>query len=297
MSSVLDADNVKRRKFYEVQSFFKDIRRYAAQLETPIDSQVAIVYDYDSLAAFRIQRQSVLLDCEAEMKKYHKFFYDRNVPVDVVPAGSKLEGYRVLILPQMIVAKPQFQEQLRDFVKHGGTLVLGYRAFVKDIHNNLVLGKQLPVDFDGFAGLCVTETESLQEGQNFPLMGEGIFAGTRGEGGIFREMLEVQDAEVLLRYDDPFYRDFAAVTRVAREKGSVYYLGCGLEEPLLNRILEQIAVEQDISMEPSAPGVEVAYRGAGEEAIRMVINHNPCPAKYGSESLAPFQCLISPRAT
>ena len=38
-------------------------------------------------------------------------------------------------------------------------------------------------------------------------------------------------------------------------------------------------------------------RGAGEEAIRMVINHNPCPAKYGSESLAPFQCLISPRAT
>ena len=66
---VLDPDNVKRRKFYEVQSFFRDIRQYASELETPITSQVAIVYDYDSLAAFRIQRQSVLLDCEAEMKK------------------------------------------------------------------------------------------------------------------------------------------------------------------------------------------------------------------------------------
>ena len=52
-----------------MQSFFHDIRDYASQLKTPIRSQVAIVYDYDSLAAFRIQQQSVLLDCEAEMKK------------------------------------------------------------------------------------------------------------------------------------------------------------------------------------------------------------------------------------
>ncbi len=111
---VLDADNVKRRKFYEVQSFFRDIRRYAPQLESPIDSKVAIVYDYDSLASFRIQRQSLLLDCETEMKKYHKFFYDRNVPIDIVPAPGELEGYRLLILPQMIVAKPEFQARLRS---------------------------------------------------------------------------------------------------------------------------------------------------------------------------------------
>lgn len=138
---VLDPDNVKRRKFYEVQSFFRDIRQYASELETPITSQVAIVYDYDSLAAFRIQRQSVLLDCEAEMKKYHKFFYDRNVPVDVIPADRDLTGYQVVILPQMIIAKPDFQRKLRDFAQRGGTVVLTYRDFVKDPDNNLVLGK------------------------------------------------------------------------------------------------------------------------------------------------------------
>ena len=289
---VLDADNVKRRKFYEVQRFFREIKAWAPQLETPICGEAAIVYDYDSLAAFRIQRQSVLLDCEGEMKKYHKFFYDRNVPVDVIPADRDFSGYKVLILPQMIVTKPALQERLRAFAEQGGTVVLTYRDFVKDVHNNLVLGKQIPLDFDGFAGVCVAETESLQEGQAFPLQGEGAFAGLCGQGGIFRDMLVPQGAEVLLRYQDPFYQEFAAVTRKPQKDGEVYYLGCGLEEALLHRILEEIARRQQIALELSEPGVEVVYRGAGEERIRMVMNHNAREASYAGEPLAPFQCRI-----
>ena len=214
---MLDADNVKRRKFYEVQSFFRDIRRYAPQLESPIDSKVAIVYDYDSLASFRIQRQSLLLDCETEMKKYHKFFYDRNVPIDIVPAGGELEGYRLLILPQMIVAKPEFQARLRSFVEGGGTLVLSYR-------------------------------------------------------------------------------DFAAAARMRRGAGSVYYLGCGLEEKLLTGLLEKVSAEQNISLQACAPGVEVICRGRGREALRLVMNHNPHPAESAGELLEPFQCIVRPLA-
>lgn len=293
---VLDADNVKRRKFYEVQSFFHDIRAYAKQLETPMASQAAIVYDYDSLAAFRIQRQSVLLDCEAEMKKYHKFFYDRNIPVDVIPADSDLTGYKVLILPQMILAKPEFQAKIKAFAQQGGTVVLTYRDFVKDSDNNLVLGKQIPVDFDSFAGVCVAETESLQEGQEFPLVGEGLFADLQGQGGIFRDMLEVHGAQMLLRYHDPFYQEFAAVTRNKQQSGWVYYLGCGLEAGVLDRVLEQVVTEQHIPMEPTQPGVEVVYRGDAEAQIRMVINHNACEVIHDGQVLAPFQCSIRPAA-
>ena len=59
---VIDADNVKRRKFYEVQSFFRDMKKYEEAMEAPVKNEVAIVYDYDSRASFRIQRQSILLD-------------------------------------------------------------------------------------------------------------------------------------------------------------------------------------------------------------------------------------------
>lgn len=291
---ILDTDNVKRRKFYEAQSFFQDIKNYAKELETPISSQVAIVYDYDSLASFRIQRQSVLLDCEGEMKKYHKFYYDRNVPIDVIPADSDLTGYKVLILPQMIITRPEFQRKLKEFVERGGTVVLTYRDFVKDQDNNLVLGKRLPVDFDAFAGVCVAQTESLQDGQEFLLTGEGPCADVRGQGGIFRDMLVTQGADVLLRYGDEFYQEFAAVTRKAQKDGWVYYLGCGLEEPVLNRILEKISAQQNISLEVASSGVEVIYRGTGEDRVRMVINHNSYEAVYAGKTLAPFQCCIQP---
>lgn len=289
---ILDADNVKRRKFYEVQSFFRDIRDYSAALETPVKSEVAIVYDYDSLAAFRIQRQSIQLDCETEMKKYHKAFYDVNVLVDVIPADSDLSGYKVLILPQMIITKAAFQQKVKRFVENGGTVVLTYRDFVKDSDNNLVFGKQIPVDFDTFAGVYMTETESLQEGQEFPVIGEGEFFGTQGMGGIFRDMLVADDAEVLMRYDDIFYKQFAAVTRKRQKNGYVYYIGCGLEEAVLQQIMSKIAEEQNIPFEHSEDGVEIVYRGSGNEKIRMVINHNPYEIQNAGETLAPFECRI-----
>ena len=108
---VIDADNVKRRKFYEVQEFFSDISKYSNTLSSPIKNDVAIVYDYDSLASFRIQSQSLLLDCQKEMEKFYKAFYDRNVGVDIIPEDRDLSGYKIVILPQMIITKPEMEKR------------------------------------------------------------------------------------------------------------------------------------------------------------------------------------------
>ena len=289
---VLDADNVKRRKFYEVQGFFNEIREYEKELSMPVKSEVAIVYDYDSLAAFRIQRQSILLDCEAEMKKFHKVFFDANVPVDVIPAGSDLTEYKIVILPQMIIAKTDFQKQVKEFTENGGTLVLTFRDFVKDENNNLLFGKVLPVDFDEFAGIYVTETESLQEGQEFALAGEGEFSCTQGEGGIFRDLICVTDAKVLFRYNDVFFKDYAAVTKKKQEEGYVYYLGCGLDETVLKQLLKKMADEQGIVSEHSTDGVEIVYRESEARKIRITMNHNAFEVQNAGMTLAPFECRV-----
>lgn len=289
---ILDADNVKRRKFYEVQGFFNEIKNYEKELSAPVKSEAAIVYDYDSLAAFRIQRQSFLLDCKAEMKKFHKVFFDANVPVDVIPAGSTLSGYKIVILPQMIIAKPDFQKQVKEFTENGGTLVLTFRDFVKDENNNLLFKKVLPVDFDKFAGIYVTEAESLQEGQEFPLAGEGEFSCTQGEGGIFRDLISVTDAEVLFRYNDVFFKDYAAVTKKQQKNGFVYYLGCGLDETVLKQLLKKMADEQGIVSEHSTDGVEIVYRESEDRKIKITMNHNAFEVQNAGVTLAPFECKV-----
>ena len=293
---VIDADNVKRRKFYEVQSCFADVSRCSPALESPIEAQVAVVYDYDSLAAFRIQRQSITLDPQREMQKFHAAFYRMNIPVDVVPAGTDLTRYKVVIMPQMIVEKPAFTRRAKEFVLAGGTLVMTYRCAVKDINNNLTFGEALPVNYSDFAGVCVTETESLQDGQNFPLAGQGAYAGSTGEGGIFRDMLEVKDAEVLYSYGDRFYRDFAAVTRKKQGDGTLYYIGCGLDSGTLEQLTESIARDCGIEGERTEDGVEVCVRGSGENKIRMIMNHTDEEKTYRGKPLAPYAALIEPLA-
>lgn len=289
---VVDADNVKRRKFYEVKSFFEDVKQYQEILETPVRSQVAIVYDYDSLAAFRIQRQSILLDCHNEMKKYHKAFYDKNVMVDVIPEQADVAGYKVLVLPQMIITKPAFREKVEAFAKQGGTVVLTFRHAVKNEDNNLVFGEMIPIGYRDLAGVYVDETESLQDPEAFPLVGEGTCQGASGTGGIFRDMLVAEDAQVLYRYGDSFYTDYAAITRKAWGDGMIYYVGCAPDGDTLAALMGRILDDNGIGTISSEPGVEIVTRGEEGNRIRMMINHNDHRVKAGDGELEAFKCKI-----
>ena len=289
---IIDADNVKRRKFYEVQSFFRDIIKYREAMEAPVKNEAAIVYDYDSLASFRIQRQSILLDPAAEMQKFYKAFYDQNVGVDVIPEDRDFSSYKVVILPQMIITKPEMEEKVEAFVKNGGTVIVTYRHAVKDADNNVPFGETLPVHYNALAGLTVEETESLQDYDAFPVVGSGVFEGVEGTGGIFRDMIKVQDAEVLFRYADAFYQEFAAVTRKQTGKGTLYYVGCGLEEKITKLLMEQVMRDCHFQMVPSEEGLEIVTRGNEKQKVTMYINHNAKEVTYGDMALAPFACKI-----
>ncbi len=289
---VIDADNVKRRKFYEVQDFFRDINQYAALMDAPVKNKVAIMYDYDSLASFRIQRQSILLDNQAEMQKFYKAFYDVNVGVDVIPSDRDISEYNIVILPQMIITKPETEEKIKQFVKNGGTVVMTYRSAVKDDNNNIPFGKTIPVNYNDIAGLCVVETESLQDYNAFPLIGQGEFKGCDGNGGIFRDMICVDDAEVLFSYGDEFYKDFAAVTRKKNENGCMYYIGCGIDENIMSRLMQQIMKENNIDMNESSDGVEIVVRGYDDNKVKFLINHNAFSTEADGYCLSPFECKI-----
>lgn len=289
---IIDADNVKRRKFYEVQSFFHDVKKYQEAMEAPVKNEAAIVYDYDSLASFRIQRQSILLDPAAEMQKFYKAFYDQNVGVDVIPEDREFSSYKVVILPQMIITKPEMEEKVEAFVKNGGTVIVTYRHAVKDADNNVPFGETLPVHYNALAGLTVEETESLQDYDAFPVVGSGVFEGVEGTGGIFRDMIKVQDAEVLFCYADAFYQEFAAVTRKQTGRGTLYYVGCGLEEKITKLLMEQVMRDCHFQMVPSEEGLEIVTRGNEKQKVTMYINHNAKEVTYGDMALAPFACKI-----
>lgn len=291
---VIDADNLKKRKFYEVQSLFNEVKKYEREFSTPIKSQVAMVYDYDSLAAFRIQRQSLLLNNMEEMRKLYKPFYELNINVDVIPAREDISQYKVVIVPQMIIYKEEFEKKLRDFAENGGTVVMTYRTAVKDRDNNLVLNKVLPVNLTDFAGVYVEETESLQDFDAFPICGNGEYLDESGTGGVFRDMLVCRGAEALYKYGDKFYREYSAITKNSYGRGKVYYFGCTPDQNTIKKVMDNIVRDESIEYIKSPDNVEIAVRGDKDGKVKMIINHNDFEVDVDGIALDAFETKLIP---
>ena len=281
---LLDPDNVPRRRFFEAQSFFSEAKQFETALSAPVRTEAAILYDYDSLASFRIQRQSLLLEPEREMKRLHGVLHRSGVGVDVIPASRDFSGYKLVIVPNMAVTDQDFTARLKAYVASGGVALVTFRTAVKDRDNNLVFGKSLPVDLTDMLGLCVVETESLQEPDAVPLASES----GRGTAGVFRDMVVPQGAHVLWRYDDEFYRQYAAVTRCDYGLGAAYYLGTVPDAAVLDALFGELMSRAVLERLELPEGVECAVRGEGERRVRILMNHNARPVTALGRELGPF---------
>lgn len=289
---ILDQDNTKRRKFYEVQSFFNEMKANEELVESKVDAKVAVVYDYESMASFRIQRQSFLFDYKQEVFRLYRPFFDNNVNIDVIPSYATFDEYEVLLVPVMIVYKKDVQKRIREFVKAGKTVVLSFRNSVKDYYNNLTLNEFNPTNFTDFVGGYVEEIESFQGNQNIKLKGVDEFEGISGTGTVFRDLLRTTCAKTLFTYEDEFFEELAAITVNNYHGGNVYYVGCGVDENIMDKLVDRILEERNIEVIKSPKDVEIIRRSVNGEIKYFVMNHSDKIQKLNNLVLKPYDALI-----
>ncbi len=222
------------------------------------------------------------------MKELYRVFFRTNQMVDVIPSREDFSSYKIVVVPNMIVTDKEFLTRLKEYVAAGGCAVVTYRTSVKDRNNNLVFGKVLPVDCDDLLGVTVEETESVQEYDLFPLRGAD---GQTGSAGIFRDMLQPTTAQVLYRYDDPFYQNYAAVTMNPWGRGRAYYLGTSLERKLLEEVLREAMSFAQLTPVETPDGVEAVVRKGEKRTVRFLLNHNPFPVSALGHELEAFEVL------
>ncbi len=289
---IIDQDNQKRRKFYEVQSFFSEMKENKELTQTEIKSDVAVVYDFESMASFRIQRQSFLFDYKQEVYRLYRPFYENNINMDVIPSYADFNDYKVLLIPVMIVHKKEVSDRIRDFVKNGGTLVLTYRSFVKDYYNNLTLGEFNPTNFTDLVGGYVYEVESFQDEQFVNLVGVDEFKDVKGIATVFRDMLKTTTAKTLFTYEDEFFNDLSAITLNNYENGKVYYIGSGVDNTIMDALCEKIINDSNIEKIESEEGLEIVTRYLNNEKYYFVMNHTPIKKNFNNEEFGAYEAKI-----
>ncbi|MBR4462719.1 MAG: beta-galactosidase [Erysipelotrichaceae bacterium] len=230
---IIDADNEKRRKYYETQSFFNEVRD--REIEYP-HSDVCIVYDYDSKSSMAIQRQSDAFSYEKECEKFYHQLYMRKMNCDIIPSDADFSRYKTVILPYMIIMSDEFKKRLKEYVSDGGTVVMSSRTAWKDTDNNLVFGKRLPVDLDDLCGVVIEEHESLLKGQSSPC----TYGDIEGEGFVFEELLKLKGARELVSWTDNPFGKYAAAAVNDYGKGKCYYLGSSFDEEILTKLFDLI---------------------------------------------------------
>ncbi len=238
---ILDSDNKKKRKYYEVQDLFKYLTANKEVFNNPVTAKTAIMFDYDSASCFKIQRQSDSFNYVDEMVKLYKQLWMRDIGVDMIVDTDDLNKYELIIIPYMIMMKESFVKKLKKYVKSGGKVVLTARTSWKDQDNNFLLNEDLPLNLTDLTGVIVDEQESLLANSFRECID---LENTVYKGYIFKEMLLTTTAESLAKWHNCPFGDYSAVTVNNYGQGKCYYLAASFQEEFVEKLFDEITAQK-----------------------------------------------------
>ena len=279
---LLGHDGRALRRYEEAAQVAKEYHRLAPELEgMTVKADVAFLYDYDSIWAFRFQG-AYELQKDADwrwpathhheaMRRYYEALYRKGVNVDFVRPGENLDGYKVVFAPHLYVMPDAVAKGLAEFVRRGGVLVTDCRSGVKD-ETGLCHERTLPGLLSACLGIEIQEYEALGKEFEYPIEGtqqlEGEFTAW-----MFADWITLRGAKALATYEPWHLGKFAAATVHSFGKGKGYYVGTILKEPAFyDGLIAHVLASAKLRPLVSPPeGVEVSYRqGKGRKLLFLV---------------------------
>ncbi len=194
--------------------------------------------------------------------------------VDVISAKAPLDGYKLVVAPNLNVLPKDVGENLLRYVRSGGHLVLGPRSGLKDEHNELLTQRQPGYLADALGGR-VEQYYAVE--RDFGVSGNW----GAGQASIWAEQLSARDADtqILMRYgkSNGWLDDQPAAISRAYGKGKITYIGAILDEKLMKTAAEWMVKESGVGPAfASVPdGVEISERSGVGKSVFVLINFAP----------------------
>ena len=240
---------------------------------TQPQSEVALLYSYDSHWAIQFQKHTEKYDDVALLKSYYQALRQIAQSLDVISASAPLDGYKLVAAPSLNVLPEDLANHLLEYVRKGGHLVLGPRSGMKDEFNSLLPQRQPGFLVDAL-GARVEQYYALEK--DVPVSG----AWGNGEASIWAEQLKSRapDDEVLLKYgkSNGWLDDQPATVTRAYGKGRITYVGAILDDKLMTAAAEWMTKKSGITpvFGPVPDGIEVSRRIGPGKQVFVFINYS-----------------------
>ena len=271
---LLGHDGKPLRRYREAAQTAKEYHKLADELQdTTIKADVAIVYDYESIWALRIQPGFPGNNYHEAIGRYQNALFRAGINLDMIKPTEDLSQYRLVIAPDLHILPDDIAKRLSDYVSNGGVLVTDCRTGVKD-GTNLCYERTLPGLLADALGISIEEYEAIDDDVEYHVVGKQVIEGDYAAVQ-YVDWTIAGDAEVLAAFDQWHLASFAAATRNCFGKGSAYYVGAVVREPsFYDQLVADALKTAGVSAVVTPPeGVEVSIREGGGKKLLFLVNH------------------------
>lgn len=282
---LIDHSNVPGRRLAEFTQLCHEVNRLSDKLQgTMLKNEVAILHSHEEKAALDIQPQAEGFDYYENIKQIHRAVTKLGIGCDVIDLRQPLDGFKVVIAPNLYLLDEEIVRNLEDFALAGGTLLITNRSGVKNI-NNIAVMQPLPGQLSYYTGVEVLEYDPIGVETHVIVDAEG----NPYECTQWCDILRPVVAQPIAWYGDDFYRGTPAVTVNSFGKGQVYYFGTHAEEKYWSVLLENLAKEKGLLRFEGLPnGVQASVRTGDQGSFLFLLNLSresvivPLPREYSS---------------
>ncbi len=318
LEGMLEHSGHPGHRYQIIKEAFGDMRKLTAQLGTlPLpEAAVALIHDYDTMWGYKSANIGSQIGYERTFTEIHKQFYRRNVRVDVVSPQADLSRYSLVILPSLVMIKPEFAQRLKEFVAGGGVVLAQGQLGMRDDHNSY-LSYDGPDHLQELFGLrihggmylysCVGPEETPSKPTDFKTRIGGQLDGqvVCGSASVWLGDLVGQGGKALLSVQEDLFEGQPAVVERATGKGlAVYAAAIRMDDDLTGALYEYVLNKAGVAFRRDVPlHVEIINRGP----VVFAINHSGQPVelalnirgtvlrgsfKDGKASLLPYDVVI-----
>lgn len=273
-SAMLPHAGTGTRVWREVVELGGVLRRLAHVAGSPVEpARVALLVDDESGWALQQGlKPHRALRYSREPRLWHGLLWDRQVLADVLPADAELDGYELVLVPNLFVTDAERAARLERYVADGGTALITYLSGIVDRDSRVIPGGY-PGAYRDWLGVWTEEFRPLQRDEVVHL----------DDGSAVHEWTEdtvLAGAEPVLRYADGDGAGRAAVTRHRHGAGTVWYVGARLGEATAAAVLDQVVAGLDLRPAAEAPpGVEAVRRLTPGGGVLFLLNHTDAEAE------------------
>lgn len=272
--AVIDhAGHENTRVFREITALGDELKRIGKKtLGAKTKTKIALMMTWDNWWALEYSAgPSCDLKYITEFTRYYEALRNMNYDVDIIAPQEDLSGYELVIAPLLYMVREGEDENIRQFVKNGGTFVTSFFSGIVQ-ENDLVITGGYPGRLRDILGIWVEEQDALP----IDARNSFVYKGKEYPAFLICDLLHLEGAVQLDEsgYGSDFYQGFPVITENSFGNGKAYYVATATEEAFYRTFLRELCDKKGIVPVMETPeGVEAASRENENGKFIFLLNH------------------------